>query len=60
MSGADSNYFRRREQEARQLAENASNPAVRAIHLEMADTYARRARQSEHRRPPLGLFKMAS
>lgn len=37
----DTAYYREREQHARRLADAASMPGIRAIHLEMAERYSR-------------------
>jgi len=42
----DADYFALREQEVRELAERAEDPAVRAVHAELARLYAERARQN--------------
>ena len=36
-------YYRRREQDARRLADTAADQSIRSIHLEMAKRYARMA-----------------
>ncbi|MBA2935228.1 hypothetical protein HZF05_14160 [Sphingomonas sp. CGMCC 1.13654] len=36
----DAAYYREREQQARRLADAASVPSIRAIHLQMADRYS--------------------
>lgn len=38
-------YYNRREQQELGLAETASSPAIRKIHLTLAETYAERARE---------------
>ncbi len=43
----DEKYFALREQQVRELAEKAEDPAVRAIHAELARLYAMRARPSQ-------------
>lgn len=43
--GDDREYFSLREQEVREMAERAEDPAVRAVHAELARLYAERARQ---------------
>lgn len=43
----DADYFALREQEVRELAERAEDPAVRAVHAELARLYAERARQNQ-------------
>ena len=45
-TGYDAEYYLRREQSARQLAERAINPCIAEIHLQMADNYARLAREA--------------
>jgi len=42
----DADYFAVREREVRELAERAQDPAVRAVHAELARLYAERARQN--------------
>jgi len=42
----DADYFALREQEVRELAERADDPAVRAVHAELARLYGQRARQN--------------
>ncbi|PXA84786.1 hypothetical protein DMC47_39175 [Nostoc sp. 3335mG] len=37
----DAAYYKEREQHARRLADAASMPGIRAIHLEMAERYSR-------------------
>jgi hypothetical protein len=39
----DREYFRKRSEEARTLADQATDAAVRRIHLDMAEEYDRRA-----------------
>ena len=41
------NYYRHREQAERTLADQAASPAIRVIHLEMADRYRELAEQLE-------------
>jgi len=41
----DRQYFTLREQQVRALSEQAKDPAVRAIHAELARLYALRARE---------------
>ena len=36
-------YYRRRERDARRLANGAADPSIRSIHLDMAKRYARMA-----------------
>lgn len=43
----DRRYFSLREQQVREMAERAEDPAVRAVHAELARLYAERARQDE-------------
>ena len=40
-------YYRKREQAERTLADQAASPAIRDIHLEMAERYRELAEQSE-------------
>lgn len=48
MHGANSAaYYRRREQAERRLADQAASPAIRDIHLEMAERYREHAEQLE-------------
>jgi hypothetical protein len=44
----DEQYFATREQQVRQMAENAADPGVRSIHAELARLYAMRAKQGQH------------
>ncbi len=37
----DRDFYLRREREARAMADRASSPAIRAIHADFADRYAR-------------------
>lgn len=39
----DREYFAKRASEARALAENATDPAVKKVHSDMAEEYERRA-----------------
>lgn len=51
----DRAYFKKRADEAGDLAERAEDSAVRRVHLDMAEEYDRRARGLEPRvvhRPP--------
>lgn len=43
----DRSYFAERERECRKLADEATDPSARAVHLQLARYYARRARPDE-------------
>ena len=43
----DADYYRRREQDQRQLADEARSLSVRNLHLDMADRYREMAQQAE-------------
>ena len=45
----DADYYRRRELEQRKLADQASTPSIRDIHLDMADRYRGMAQQAQLR-----------
>jgi hypothetical protein len=53
MSGNDTEYFRKRAVAERTLAVTASDPAVAAIHIQLAERYE--ALVSETKRPTLHL-----
>ena len=42
MTNVDTDYFTRRETDARRMAERAHDPHIAALHLEMARAYAAR------------------
>ena len=46
-SFCSASYFRNREQTERDLADRAASPAIRDIHLEMAERYREQAEQLE-------------
>lgn len=43
----DQEYFAAREREARKMAADATDPSARAVHLRLAQHYARRAQPEE-------------
>jgi len=43
----DQEYFAQREREARKMAAEAASASARAVHLRLAQHYARRARAQE-------------
>jgi hypothetical protein len=45
----DEIYYRERERQARELAEQANDPGVQQIHMQFAQAYARRARDDKER-----------
>ena len=45
----DADYYRRREQDQRQLADQASSQSIRNLHLDMADRYREMAQKAELR-----------
>ncbi|HWI86551.1 MAG TPA: hypothetical protein VNT42_09565 [Sphingomonas sp.] len=51
MPGRDEDeiYYRMREREARAMAERATDPHIKSIHLRFAEAYARRARAEANR-----------
>lgn len=48
MSSIDHHYLLQRERTCRRQADLSANPAVRAVHLQLADHYARRAGMAAH------------
>jgi hypothetical protein len=46
-------YYQRRERAALKLAENAKDPGIRRIHLNMAKEYRRRADETGHAVPAI-------
>ena len=47
---AEADYYRRREQDQRQLAEQASSQSIRNLHLDMADRYREMAQEAQLKR----------
>lgn len=47
----DQHYFRERERQCRQAAEEATDASARIAHLQLADFYARRLVAAEGREP---------
>ena len=45
----EADYYRRRELDERQLADQASSPSIRDIHLDMADRYRGMAQEAQLR-----------
>lgn len=43
----EADYYRRREQDQRKLADQASSPSIRNIHLDMADRYREMAQEAQ-------------
>lgn len=43
----EADYYRRREQDQRQLAEQASSKSIRNLHLDMADRYREMAQKAQ-------------
>ena len=43
----DADYYRRREQDQRRLADQASSKSIRSLHLDMADRYRQLAQEAE-------------
>jgi len=43
----DQHYYRERELQCRQAAEQATDPSARIAHLQLADFYARRLKETE-------------
>ena len=44
---AEADYYRRREQDQRKLADQASSRSVRNLHLDMADRYRKMAQRAQ-------------
>lgn len=55
MLSDNAQYFRRREQQQRTLADRAADPAIRRIHLELAAHYAGRVVDTEYEQPAIRL-----
>jgi hypothetical protein len=43
----DADFYRRREQDQRQLADQASSQSIRNLHLDMADRYRELAQEAQ-------------
>lgn len=43
----DADFYRRREQDQRQLADQASSQSIRNLHLDMADRYRKLAQEAQ-------------
>ena len=43
----EADYYRRREQDQRNLADRASSQAIRTLHLDMADRYREKAQEAQ-------------
>ena len=43
----EADYYRRREQDQRELADRASSQAIRNLHLDMADRYREMAQEAQ-------------
>ncbi len=52
----DIDFYRRREQEERELADKATTPGIKGIHLEMAGAYAQLSGSSAIQ-PPADLLR---
>jgi hypothetical protein len=50
-------YYSKRENQARGLADASTDASVRIIHLDMANHYAKLKSETEERRSRLSLFK---
>lgn len=46
----EADYYRRREQDQRQLADQASSQSTRNLHLDMADRYREMAQEAQLKR----------